>query len=173
MAAGILFAMVCPMLEDELIFMLDHDQEPRNVYILDTPYNGSFVKKMKEHGHDFEFMSEEVFMSGDNGIDRGAYNIVVRMKDLGLHRDPKKLRENVEEDLRQLNGLVDAAALYYGMCGNFDWEPDVWADEALDYPVRIFRDKDGRVIDDCVGVAVGDLHSAGKTIKKQTRAKRM
>ena len=157
MASGIMFAIVCPMLEDELIFSLENDADTKNVCVLDAPYNGSFKKKMNEHGVGFSTMSEEQFMSGDNGLDRSKYNVVVRMKDLGLHRDPAKLKETVEKDLTDLQGKVDCVALYYGMCGNFGWDPSEWANDNLDYPVRIFKDEEGRVIDDCVGVAVGGL----------------
>ena len=168
MASGVLFAMVCPMLEDELIFSMDHDPEPRNLFVLDTPYKGSFVRKLEEHSIPYSLLDEGEFMSGESGIDRSEFNIVVRMKNLGLHREPAVLKQDVEDDLRGLDGLVDAAALYYGMCGNFGWDPEKWADGNLGFPVRIFRDTDGRVIDDCVGVAVGGLKGYQRLLHENT-----
>ena len=41
MTKGILGAIVCPMLEDELIHSLSTDPEEKSVYVIDTPYNGS------------------------------------------------------------------------------------------------------------------------------------
>ena len=157
MTSGILFAMACPMLEDELVYMLKEDSERKNVIVLETPYNDSIRRKLDEKDIGYALMSEDAFMSGKSGLDRSEYNVVIRMKDLGLHIEPTNLKANLENDLRDLEGKVDAVALYYGMCGNFGWDPSKWAEENLDYPVRIFKDTKGRVIDDCVGVAVGGI----------------
>ena len=168
MAKGILFTMVCPMLEDELVYMLSGDADPKDVTVLETPYDASLLKKLDGKGVDYSTMPEERFMSGNNGLDPDRYNVVIRMKNLGLHIEPADLKANIERELTELQGKVDCVALYYGMCGNFGWDPSRWAADNLDYPVRIFRDEDDRVIDDCVGVAVGGIDGY-RELQRQNR----
>ena len=58
--------------------------------------------------------------------------------------------------------------MYYGMCGNYGMDLSKWAEEHLSIPVTTFRDCNGRVCDDCVGVAVGGLSGYQHLIKDYT-----
>ncbi len=168
MTEGILGVIACPMLEDELIYALSRDQEDKRVIVLDTPHCGSLRRKMDLKGVKYEVMDEWDFMNTDAGIDRSAYNIVIRMKSLALHSEPVVLKQMLEDDLVMLQGRVDAVALYYGMCGNAMWDVSKWAEGHVSYPVTVFRDSTGRVCDDCVGVTVGGLDGYRRLLKEFT-----
>lgn len=168
MTHGILCIIACPMLEDELIYSLSNDTDDKTVYVLDTPYNGSLKRKMDGAGIGYEIMSEWDFMNANSDIDRDCFNIVIRMMSLGLHAEPKDLMSKIQDDMVMLQGRVDAVGLYYGMCGNYGWDIEKWADENLDYPARMFKDCNGRVCDDCVGVAVGGLSGYQRLIREFT-----
>ena len=168
MTKGILGVIACPMLEDELIYSMSHDSEDKNVCVLDTPYNGSLKRKLDANGVAYTTMDEWEFMHSESGLDRDRFNIVIKMKNLALHAEPKVLMEDLENDLTMIQGRVDAVAMYYGMCGNYGMDLTKWADEHLSIPVRTFRDCNGRVCDDCVGVAVGGLAGYQHLIKDYT-----
>ena len=168
MTRGTLCVIACPMLEDELIYSLGKDPESKRVYVLDTPYNGSLRRKMEQKGVEYETADEWDFMNGALDLDRDGFNVVIRMKNLALHAEPKELMQNLENDLVMLQGRVDAVAMYYGMCGNYGMDLTKWAKENLNYPVATFRDGKGRVCDDCVGVAVGGLDGYQRLIKEYT-----
>lgn len=156
------------MLEDELIYSLGNDPEEKSIYVLKTPHNSSLKRKMTKNGIPFEEMEEWDFMNTSNPLDRERFNVVIRMKDLGLHSEPKILMEDLQNDLIMIQGRVDAVAMYYGMCGNYGWDLTKWAKENVSFPVAVFRDCKGRVCDDCVGVAVGGLDGYQKLIKNYT-----
>lgn len=158
----------CPMLEDELIYSLSRDPDEKRVFILDTPHNGSLRRKMDQKGVPYEMMDEWDFMNTDPGFDRSGYNVVIRMKSIALHSEPAILRQDLENDLVMLQGRVDAVAMYYGMCGNAMWDVGKWAESHIDYPVSVFRDCDGRVCDDCIGVSVGGLDGYRRLLKEYT-----
>ena len=168
MSHGILCMIACPMLEDELIYSLMNDPDEKTVYVLDTPYNGSLRRKMDQKGVQYTIMDEWDFMNANSDIDRSRFNVVIRMMSLGLHAEPKELMEKIEDDMIMLQGRVNAVGLYYGMCGNYGWDISKWADEHLDYPAVMFKDSQGRVCDDCVGVAVGGLCGYQRLIKEFT-----
>ncbi len=168
MTRGVLGVIACPMLEDELIYSLSRDPEDKVVTVLDTPHNGSLRRKLEANGVGFAEMDEWDFMHADGLFDRDRFNVVIRMKDLALHAEPKVLMADLLDDLTMIQGRVDAVAMYFGMCGNYGMDLTEWARENLSLPVTTFRDRDGRVCDDCVGVAVGGLEGYQRLIRDYT-----
>ncbi len=168
MTKGILGAIVCPMLEDELIHSLSTDPEEKSVYVIDTPYNGSLKRKLEYYGVPFTEIDEFDFLNHGAGIDRDRFNVVIKSKNLGLHAEPKVLMDDLQNELVMIQGRVDAVAMYYGMCGNYGWDLTEWGKENVSFPIEVFRDCNGRVCDDCVGVSVGGLDGYLRLIKEFT-----
>ena len=168
MTKGILGAIVCPMLEDELIHSLSTDPEEKSVYVIDTPYNGSLKRKLEYYDVPFTEIDEFDFLNHGAGIDRDRFNVVIKSKNLGLHAEPKVLMDDLQNELVMIQGRVDAVAMYYGMCGNYGWDLTKWGRENVSFPIEVFRDCNGRVCDDCVGVSVGGLDGYLRLIKEFT-----
>ena len=168
MTKGILGAIVCPMLEDELIHSLSTDPEEKSVYVIDTPYNGSLKRKLEYYDVLFTEIDEFDFLNHGAGIDRDRFNVVIKSKNLGLHAEPKVLMDDLQNELVMIQGRVDAVAMYYGMCGNYGWDLTKWGKENVSFPIEVFRDCNGRVCDDCVGVSVGGLDGYLRLIKEFT-----
>lgn len=154
MTNGILGIIACPMLEDELVYDMANDPEAKDVYVLESENTDAFRRKLRNKGVAFTDLDEWDFMHTDSMFDRSRFTVVIRMKSLGLHSEPAKLKSALQDDLVMLQGRVDAAAMYYGMCGNYGWDLTKWAEGHVDFPVEVFRDCQGRVCDDCIGVAV-------------------
>ena len=168
MTKGILGAIVCPMLEDELIHSLSTDPEEKSVYVIDTPYNGSLKRKLEYYDVPFTEIDEFDFLNHGADIDRDRFNVVIKSKNLGLHAEPKVLMDDLQNELVMIQGRVDAVAMYYGMCGNYGWDLTEWGKEHVSFPIEVFRDCNGRVCDDCVGVSVGGLDGYLRLIKEFT-----
>ncbi|MCL1810857.1 MAG: DUF1638 domain-containing protein [Methanomassiliicoccaceae archaeon] len=169
MVKGTLGIVGCPILEDEIVYSLSTEKEEKNLYVVDTPPAGTLKKKLELKGIPFTLIDEWDFNNGYTDIDRDrGYNIVVIMNKLGLHVYPDVLRRTLEEQLRFLQNRFDVIALYYGMCGNAGWDVSKWASASLSAPVFVFRDKNGEVCDDCIGVAVGGHSRYCDFVKKYT-----
>ena len=168
MTKGILGVIACPMLEDELIHSLSTDPEEKTVYVLDNPYNGSLKRKLEYYDVLFTEIDEFDFLNHGAGIDRDRFNVVIKSKNLGLHAEPKVLMDDLQNELVMIQGRVDAVAMYYGMCGNYGWDLTKWGKENVSFPIEVFRDCNGRVCDDCVGVSVGGLDGYLRLIKEFT-----
>lgn len=154
MTKGNMGVIACPMLEDELIFGLESDPEPKNIYIVDGEYNKTIMHKMDQRSMHYEVMDEYRLRMGLE-TDPDAFNVVIIMNPLKLHKDPPKILERIKDQLIMLQGRFDVIALYYGMCGTNGWDPSAWAGENISTPVTVFHDRDGEVCDDCISVAVG------------------
>lgn len=168
MTKGRFCILACPMLEDEIVFSISHDDEPRRLIVIEDVNSKTIREKLEKKGIEFESVDEFDFMNDYLDIDPEGFTIIIRMNTMGLHSEPKKLKDYIQDELVMMQGRVDVVGLYYGMCGNFGWDVTKWAESNLDYPVYVFRDEKGRVCDDCVGVAVGGLEGYQRLLKNYT-----
>ncbi len=155
MTSGVLGIIACPMLEDELIHLIRTDDESKVLYVILNDHSKSLRNKLDLSNIRYSLVSEKEFFSGNTKMDRSRFNIVIYMNNLGLHAEPKDLKVKIEEEVREIQAHVDAIGLYYGLCGNYGWDITSWCKENGFKPTEVFRDKEGRVCDDCVGVCVG------------------
>lgn len=152
MTRGRLGMIVCPMLEDEAIHNIETDAEEKKVYLVNTPYIETILKKLRQHKVDFTRISEKDALSGK--FDDG-YSVIIWTMFMGLHEDIDMLRMEIMNQIATVSNSVDSIFLYYGRCGRgLDGITD-WARTMVGVPVMIFRNRDGTVCDDCICVPVG------------------
>ncbi|MDR3206436.1 MAG: DUF1638 domain-containing protein [Candidatus Methanoplasma sp.] len=168
MTRGTLGAIVCPILEDELIYNLSTDPEEKNVFLLDSESSKDVSLKLRSKGIEYTLLDERAFLNGAEEIPDDGYNIVILMKGLGLHAEPEMLKSDLRETLLFMQSKVDAFILYYGLCGNANKGIEEWAKERLDKTISIFKGPDGRMCDDCIGVALGGTDRYYDLQKKHT-----
>lgn len=166
MAKGILGIIACPKLEDELIYSIMKDPEDKNVIVIDSPYNYNLIRKLEKKGISFEKIDELDFLNNNHKIDQDEFTIAILINDPKLHMEPKDLQAKIQEQLFSFQGCVDAVGIYYGSCGNLGWDVSKWADEHISYPVTAFRDREGRLINNCIGVAVGGTEGYRKLVRR-------
>lgn len=152
MTHGRLGAIVCPMLEDELIYNIKTDSEKPKVYLVKTPYTDTIIPKMKQHGVEYIPISPEEALA--NKPD-GSFSIYIWTMFMGLHEDINLLNMEIMNQIITIFNSVDSIFLYYGRCGRGMDNICKWAYESVPIPVNIFRNKDGTICDDCICVPVG------------------
>jgi hypothetical protein len=168
MTKGTMGIIGCPMLEDELIYDLKCDKDEKTIYLTDTGPASSLRRKFDRYGIGYKIVDEFQFWHGIDGLDPAGYNIVILMNSLGLHTEPKELKAKIEDQVTMLQSRFDVLMLFYGLCGNYGWDISAWAKEKYGTEVTVFRDEDGKVCDDCIGVAVGGTKPYCKLIRTYT-----
>jgi len=168
MTKGTLGIIGCPILEDEIVYSLMSDAEEKDVYVIDTEPAHTLKNKLQLKGIKFTLIDEWDFDKRFYEIDDKRFNVIILMDKLGLHARPDFLRSTLEEQMTWYQDRFDSIALYYGMCGNAGWDVSEWASKKLRIPVFVFRDKNGEVCDDCIGVAVGGHTNYYRFVKKYT-----
>ena len=164
---GTLGVIGCPVLEDEMIYCLEKDADIDHVFVIRNEHCNSLLRKMEKRGLDFCCVPEDVFfMGGYQELPDTGFNWVIWMKDLGLHEEPKDLRQNILSALRETDGVFDAIMLFYGLCGNAFKDIDVWASEKIRTPVVILSSRDGKIVDDCIAAAIGGQDNYLRLLRK-------
>lgn len=166
MAEGTLGMVVCPILEDELVYNLLNDSQEKYVLVLRNPYSHSIEEKLSKARIKYETVAESAFMAGDFPLPKEGYNVVIWHRDMGLHREPEDLGVEIKKNLIVFQEQVDAIMLYYGLCGQGLKGIEEWGSENLSVPITIMKDSQGKVCDDCICVPVGGTDNYLKLLRK-------
>ncbi|MBQ8179185.1 MAG: DUF1638 domain-containing protein [Candidatus Methanomethylophilaceae archaeon] len=154
MISGILGMIVCPMVDDNLVYSLVKDDEPKRIVIVANGNEGSVATKLSKAGVPYETVSWDDVLSGSVVFDTGMYNLILYMIDLGLHSRPDELKRVVEGLTGEMQPYVDAIGFYLGTCGNYEWNIPAWSDGMGYKPSAMFCDRNGCLCHDCVGINI-------------------
>ena len=105
MTHGVLGLIVCPMVDDNLVYSLGKDPEEKNILIVDNEHNGSIKRKLDHDGTGYEIIDWKDVLSRNYVLDGNRFTIVVYMIDLGLHSKPDLLKSKVEELAKEVERL--------------------------------------------------------------------
>lgn len=163
---GNMAIIACPVLEDEIIYCLTKDKSWNRVVMVRNDHSTSTGAKLKKYGIPFTEVSEEEMFQGVSVMSDGGFNVVIWMKDLALHEEPKNLRAEIFESMQKVDGLFGAIILFYGLCGNGLENVEQWGEENLRTPVTIIKDLQGKIVDDCISAAIGGQDNYLKLLRK-------
>ena len=154
MTKGVLGVVLCPMLDDNLLYSLCKDPEEKHITLVDHSSNVSVKRKLRLAGIPFDVIGWDDVLGWRYEPVKDAFNILILTTDLGLHARPDVLKSTVEERTEEMQPFVDAIGFYLGTCGNYEWDIPAWSDSRGFKPSETFRDSNGRLCHDCVGVNI-------------------
>lgn len=162
---GTLGMIGCPILEDEMAFVLSTDSDIKSIFFVDTEDCQNLARKVRKLNPaiDIDFLGESDLDS--YSPDNGRLSVLVWMKSSGLHEYPDSLRDEVRDTLAKIDDRCDSVLLFYGLCGNAFKKIDEIAKD-FKSPVVILRDLKGQIVDDCIAVPLGGTEGYLSLLKK-------
>lgn len=160
--------LVCPILEDELVYNILSDDDEKNIYVLTNDFTETLLPKLNQFGIEYTMLDEMSFLEGYELPPKKGFNMVIWMMDTGLHTEPEDLKKEIHRLLKIVDNRVDAIMMYYGICGNAFTNIEEWSKINLKAPLSIFKDAEGRICDDCICVPLGGTDNYLKLLKKHT-----
>ncbi|MBZ3935923.1 DUF1638 domain-containing protein [Methanimicrococcus blatticola] len=156
--------LACKMLQDEIVYLIQKDSDISEVIVIENGEHEEFVQKLESFNISYRTVQDVKDLPDSDHNCSGCLTLVVWQLDLGLHEVPKMLKKRVYEEIPVFMPKADAIFLFYGLCGNVlaDVESDFKNDAC---PVIILRDKDGIIIDDCIGGVLGGREEYAKVLK--------
>lgn len=142
----------CKIMQDEIIWILENDSSIDEIIVVDNENIREFVEKLDKVNLQYRTLSlEEISSLPEIKSECKRYTVVINLMELGLHRSPKELKIKVYETIKTLAPISSGILLFYGLCGNVlgDVEKD-FEHSSVSCPVRILKDKDHRIVDDCI-----------------------
>lgn len=169
MTKGTIGVVACPAFDDEIVYILENETEKKNVYLVDDENAVNLKKRLDRKGIGYTSIDMDHFTLSVASFNPEEFNIVIMMNSYALHAEPKDLVDKVQDEVLTIQGKYDVIMAMYGLCGNISWDLPAWAAaHNVTTPVVIFRDDEGRIVDDCVAESIGGLDAYRKLLRAHT-----
>ncbi|KXS42250.1 MAG: hypothetical protein AWU59_1722 [Methanolobus sp. T82-4] len=153
----------CRMFEDEIVDTLCRDPKIDDIIIIENQECAGLTEKLDKCGISHRLIPPDEISNLYSSVNNNEYVVTISIMPLSLHGDPKHLRDQVYANVKRIADFSDGIFLFYGLCGNVlrRIEKDL---EQLPCPVSILKDDEGRIVDDCIGAAIGGRKSFLKMV---------
>ncbi len=162
----------CKIMQDEIIWILENDSSIDEIIIVENENVKEFTEKMNKVNLQYKMLSLKDVSSLPYVKSKcEKYTVLIHLMKLGLHSNPKELKNKVYETVSILAPFSSGILLFYGLCGNVlgNVEKDFEVN-SLSCPVRILKDKNRRIVDDCIGATVGGVNNYLRILKSVSDA---
>lgn len=167
----VLSIIACKMLQDEMVWIIENDPRISNIIVLQTGEHLEFIEKLDEQKISYELQPSDVPPTiPESSKDGDEFTLLIDIVELGLHMYPKDLKAYMHEEIEKVALYSDGILLFYGLCGNaLEKVEEKFEELVTKCKIRILRDNDGRVVDDCIGATVGGCASYLKLLKENSK----
>jgi hypothetical protein len=161
----------CKIMQDEIVWILENDSSIDEIIVVDNENVREFLEKLDKVNLQYQVLSLEDISSLPEIKSECKYTVLINLMELGLHRSPKELKIKVYETIRTFTPFSSGILLFYGLCGNVlgDVEKD-FEYSSISCTIRILKDKDHRIVDDCIGATVGGVKNYLRILKSVSDA---
>lgn len=140
----------CAILELEFAHLLAMDSDIARVTVLEDARSLGLIEALASGG--CRNLRRIPHVSSFQPEPAAPLEVLVRVLEIGLHRNRKRLQQTLKRAVREMAGHIDAVLLGYGLCGNALENPRELLD--IDKPIFVPMDN-GHPVDDCVGLLIG------------------
>lgn len=156
----------CRIFEDEVVHLIEKGPKIEDVIVVDSDNNSGLIRKLNEIGHSCRLLPLEKIPLISERKDSGRFTLIVDLLEFALDGFPDKLKEVVYETIERMKEYSDAVLLLYGLCGNVLGSVEKYF-ETDGFPVFILTDREGEIVDDCVGAVLGGRGSFLSKLKSE------
>jgi hypothetical protein len=147
---GVLGIVTCEILELEFAQLLGTDPEAGRISVLEDRRSARLIELLE--ARQVRNLYRLPHLNAFRREPGERLEVLLRVLEIGLHRNAKVLRAAVARAAHELSPHVDALLLGYGRCGNALEPPRTLLD--VDKPVFLPMDH-GCPVDDCVALCLG------------------
>jgi len=165
----LLYLISCRMFEDELVHIFEEEDESTLLVLIDNENTRGIEKKLNEVSVKYGKTSAKDISNARFTADRGdGLVVVLNVLEFALDAEPSILKEKVYRAVEETGELFDGILVFYGLCGNVlgSLEKDFGH---LKVPVRILRDSNGEIVDDCICAAFENRNAYVKAVMGEKR----
>lgn len=145
----------CRIFEDELTFLMRKESEKkRRLLLIETDFSEKIEQKFDLEGIVYEKIESEKLKNKLDEQTDAEDTIIIQLIEFSMEAHPDKIKDVVYDKVQELQESVNGILVFYGLCGNVlgNIDNDL---STPDCPVRILRDEDGDIADDCICVSIG------------------
>lgn len=141
----------CQILELEIAYLLSHDAQVSDIWVIRNAYSEKLVQALENHRTKPVHFIEKA--DAFTPSDETGLAVLIDVKKVGLHSYIPGLRQEVLSAVQTMAPFVDSIFLGYGLCGNALTRMDELFKD-ISIPVVMPMDQ-GSPVDDCVSMIIG------------------
>ncbi len=163
----VLSILACKILQDEIVWLLSNDSEIDNILVVESDNISEFTKKLDEQYVPYEILPHDKVPDKVEENDEDKLNVVVNFREVALHMILNRLRSEIYKNIEEMTPYSNGILLFYGLCGNVlgKVEEDFPVDKCGSI-VRILKDNEGWIVDDCIAATVGGCVKYSNLLKE-------
>jgi len=144
----------CRIFEDEVVHLIEKEPELEELIIVKNGNEAGVIRKLEKIGYPHRVLPLEKVPELFERKDSGRFTLIVILLKFALDGLPEKLREKVYETIAEMQEYSNGILLLYGLCGNVLGNVEIDCSVPR-CPVFILKDREGSIVDDCVGAVLG------------------
>lgn len=146
----------CRIFEDELTHLMKKEQQEKKarLFLIETEFIDSIEKKFNSENIIYEKIQAGELEEKINEPTDSQDTMFLQLIEFSMEAHPNEIKDVVYDKIKPLQEIADGIMVFYGLCGNVlgSIEEDL---SRPDCPVRILRDEDGDMGDDCICISLG------------------
>jgi hypothetical protein len=157
----------CRIFEDELTYLTAKENENKKIMVIETDFIETFENKLAFEKINYIKIKPEDLEKKIKDCENEDV-LIIQLIEFSMESKPNKIKDLVYEKIREIQPYADGILVFYGLCGNVlgHIEKDL---STLECPVRILKDENGEIADDCIGVSLGGRERYVSILKSGTR----
>jgi Protein of unknown function (DUF1638). len=157
----------CRIFEDELTHIMKKENDTR-IVLVETSFIDSIEKKFKSEKIEYTKINGEDLKDTLEKYDKEKDIWILQLIEFSMEVRPAEVKNEAYAKVQSLQDAgADGVMVFYGLCGNVFGEIEKDLSQP-DCPVRILRDEDGEIADDCICVSLGRRSRYIKILKDTT-----
>jgi Protein of unknown function (DUF1638). len=154
----------CRIFEDELTHILKKEKES-HIILIETDFIDSIEKKFELERIEYIKIAGDDLKETLGKWDDEKDALILQLIEFSMEVRPNDVKNEAYARVQNLQDAgADGVMVFYGLCGNVfgEIEKDL---SRPNCPVRILRDEDGEIADDCICVSLGRRSNYIKILK--------
>jgi len=156
----------CRIFEDELTHIMKKEKgNNTKVILIETSFSDSIERKFNSEEIEYIKISSEELRDNLGKYDKEKDILILQLIEFSMEVRPNEVKKEAYKRIQELQDAgADGVMVFYGLCGNVfgEIEKDLSRENC---PVRILRDEDGEIADDCICVSLGRRSKYIKILK--------
>lgn len=132
----------------------EQEEKKTRLLLIETEFTDTIEKKFKSENIIYEKIQNDQIEEKTGESTDAQYTLLIQLIEFSMEAHPAEIKDAVYEKIKKLQPAADGIMVFYGLCGNV--LGSIETDLSLpDCPVRILRDEDGDIGDDCICISLG------------------
>ena len=158
----------CRIFEDELTHLMKSEMGKNKLILIETNFTDTLENKFALENIQYIKIKEEMLDETLSAFEEGADILLLNIIEFSMEARPAEVKKAVYNQIQKIQEKTEGILVFYGLCGNVlgDIEIDLSKPEC---PVRILKDDEGNIGDDCICISLGSRRRYMQILKNAAK----